>query len=93
MKSAPRSVRSLVRPAAFALQHLLRRRCGTSVRGCLYVSGVVRRLFNNNFGEVKGMASIVVLSFLLLLVIVLAFCSASSSEIPVAFVLRGDDYE
>ena len=31
-------------------------------------------MFNNNFGEVKGMASIVVLSFLVLLVISLVVC-------------------
>ena len=39
----------------------------------------------------KGMAGIVVLS--LLLVIVLAFFSASSSETPIAYMLRGDDDE
>ena len=52
-----------------------------------------RPLLKNRFGKVKGIAGIVVLSFLLLLVIVLVFSSASLSEIPIVYVLREDEYQ
>ena len=60
---------------------------------CLASISVARLLGSaqKQLGDVKGMAGIVVLSFLILLVIVLAFFSTSSSEMPIAYVLREDD--